>query len=92
MEENIRKLWDSKASEWRDWVGENGDNNRKFNSDPIIWKYADTVEGKTILDAGCGTGYLSILLAKAGAYVTGIDISPKMISVAKESASKLIFK
>lgn len=39
--------------------------------------------GKNILDAGCGPGkYAEILLAR-GAQVTGFDISPNMIALAK---------
>lgn len=33
-----------------------------------------------ILDVGCGAGFFSILLAKEGHYVTGIDLTPNMIS------------
>jgi 2-polyprenyl-3-methyl-5-hydroxy-6-metoxy-1,4-benzoquinol methylase len=39
-----------------------------------------------ILDIGCGTGSLSILLAGLGHQVTGIDLSPAMISQAKRKA------
>ena len=42
------------------------------------------VNGKQILDAGCGPGkYAEILLAQ-GAQITGLDMSPKMIALAKE--------
>lgn len=41
-----------------------------------------------ILNAGCGSGDLSILLASAGHNVIGIDPDPKYISLAKERASK----
>jgi len=43
-------------------------------------------EGKVILDAGCGTGYKSLILAEAnpGAKIVGIDISEKSIELAKE--------
>lgn len=40
-----------------------------------------------ILDIGCGTGSLSVVLAKLGHAVTGIDLSPSMISLAKEKAA-----
>jgi SAM-dependent methyltransferase len=46
------------------------------------------VEGKRVLDAGCGYGYYSLLLAKRSAMVTGIDISEKMIGLAKNNAHK----
>ncbi len=38
---------------------------------------------KSVLDAGCGYGRIAIPLAKAGYRVTGIDISPTMLSEAK---------
>jgi 2-polyprenyl-3-methyl-5-hydroxy-6-metoxy-1,4-benzoquinol methylase len=40
----------------------------------------------TILDIGCGTGSLSIVLAGLGHKVTGIDLSPAMISFAQAKA------
>ncbi|MCB0032897.1 MAG: methyltransferase domain-containing protein [Anaerolineales bacterium] len=39
-----------------------------------------------ILDIGCGTGSLSVLLAELNYQVTGIDLSPKMIAYAKAKA------
>jgi 2-polyprenyl-3-methyl-5-hydroxy-6-metoxy-1,4-benzoquinol methylase len=41
------------------------------------------VSGLTVLDAGCGEGYLSRILAHRGAHVTGIDISPRLIEIAR---------
>ena len=38
--------------------------------------------GATLLDAGCGTGSLSVEAAMRGAAVTGIDVSPRMIAIA----------
>ncbi|GHJ36634.1 class I SAM-dependent methyltransferase [Streptomyces sp. TS71-3] len=36
-----------------------------------------------VLDAGCGTGSLSLLLAEAGHRVTGVDLSPRMVAHAR---------
>lgn len=45
-----------------------------------------------ILDIGCGTGSLSVVLAGLGHKVTGIDLSPEMVSIAESKASKLGFE
>lgn len=43
-------------------------------------------EGKVILDAGCGSGYMSLVLAEAnpGAKVIGVDLSEKSIELARQ--------
>lgn len=44
------------------------------------------LKGKRILDVGCGDGVNAVLLAKLGADVTGIDISPGAIALARQKA------
>lgn len=43
---------------------------------------------QTVLDAGCGTGFQSFLYAAFGARVVGIDVSPRMIHIAREKAAR----
>jgi magnesium-protoporphyrin O-methyltransferase len=42
----------------------------------------ENLEGWRILDAGCGAGVMAVELARRGADVTGIDLSPGIISFA----------
>lgn len=46
------------------------------------------VQGKTVCDAGCGTGNLSLPLASQGASVSASDISSAMVSEARRRAEK----
>ena len=41
----------------------------------------------TVLDVGCGTGSLALLLAAANHTVTGVDFSPAMIDIARQKAA-----
>ena len=42
------------------------------------------MSGARLLDAGCGTGALSVEAARRGARVVAIDLSPTLVSVARE--------
>lgn len=65
-----------------------------------IGSFADEVEtrlalsmfspysGMKVLDVGCGTGNFSIKLARLGCKVTGIDLSEKMLDIARRKAKK----
>jgi 2-polyprenyl-3-methyl-5-hydroxy-6-metoxy-1,4-benzoquinol methylase len=66
----------------------------RFDDKPHPWRPYESlvrmlgnVRGKRILDAGCGDGWLSIILAKRGAYVEGFDISRSAISFAEQRAA-----
>jgi SAM-dependent methyltransferase len=53
---------------------------------------ADCVERlgiRSALDAGCGTGRVSIELAQRGIEVVGVDVDPAMLSTAREKAPDL---
>jgi len=46
------------------------------------------VKNKIVLDVGCGTGRITTKLLRKGAKVFGIDVSPEMLSKAKEKTKK----
>jgi magnesium-protoporphyrin O-methyltransferase len=50
----------------------------------LIARLPESLTGKRILDAGCGTGALALELAQKGASVVAIDLSPNLIELAKE--------
>jgi len=50
--------------------------------DAVLQAVGD-VSGKTVLDLGCGSGFLSVLMAKRGAArVIGIDVSEDQLEIA----------
>jgi SAM-dependent methyltransferase len=46
-------------------------------------------EALDVLDVGCGTGFLSLLLAKLGHRVIGIDLAGAMLAAARSKAAAL---
>ena len=52
----------------------------------VVVRMAGDVRGRSVLDVGTGTGRAALLLAKAGAVVTGVDPSEQMLAVARERA------
>ena len=86
MSEADIDLWNKKAEDWHLQVGLEGDKNRRLNSDPVLWRMAGNVSGLDVLDAGSGTGYLSIQLGKKGARVRGVDYASAMLEQARTNA------
>lgn len=46
------------------------------------WKF-DHVADKTLLDLGCGPGWLSVMYARGGAQVTAVDITSQALTLTK---------
>jgi ubiquinone/menaquinone biosynthesis C-methylase UbiE len=90
--EEARQRWNLLADDWRIQVGDDGDSNRRLNSDPVLWQLAGDVRGLAVLDAGCGTGYLSRKLRDRGARVTGVDFAERMIEIARADHPDIDFR
>ncbi len=81
-----RQIWDAEAASF--------DNHPDHGlHDPVIlaaWTRLLTTflppSKGALLDLGCGTGSLSVVLAGLGWEVTGIDLSPEMIALAEAKA------
>lgn len=68
----VIKAW-SAAYDHADTFGEEGDFAHQHLLNPAIFTLLGDVTGKQVLDAGCGQGYLCRLLARKGAFVTGVE-------------------
>ena len=88
LSERAKEDWNLLAEHYDAFRKEKGTYNEIVEI-PAMLELIGDVDGKTVLDAGCGSGYYSISLAKQGAKVTGIDISEKMIFLAKNNAKLL---
>lgn len=56
------------------------------NEAPFFKKLFEENKVKEILDLACGTGHHSIFFAKSGYGVTGVDLSEKMLQIARKNA------
>ena len=85
-----------------DWWDPNGRSAMLHKLNPVRLKYVrdqidqhwqgdecsrTPLEGRAMLDVGCGGGLLTEALARLGAKVTGIDASPAVIAVARDHAA-----
>lgn len=52
---------------------------------PAMLRLLGDVTGHRILDAGCGSGPTSVALTERGADVSGFDLSPAMIEIARRT-------
>ncbi|MEM1160742.1 MAG: magnesium protoporphyrin IX methyltransferase [Pseudomonadota bacterium] len=50
----------------------------------LLYRLPVDLHGQRVLDAGCGAGQLSVELARRGAEVVGVDISPNLLDVARQ--------
>ncbi len=82
-QENIQS-WSNVSREMIDAFGDEGDPMRRYILNPVLLELVGNVANRTILDAGCGTGYLCRLFAKQGAQVTGIEPASAFFAYATE--------
>src|SRR5262245_16600141 len=56
----------------------------------LVLQRLEPLQGKTVLDVGCGSGRYGLAYAQRGASrVVGVDFAPAMIELAKQHAARL---
>jgi 2-polyprenyl-3-methyl-5-hydroxy-6-metoxy-1,4-benzoquinol methylase len=78
--ERARRAWDEAAESWEDFVESGKDWYRHGLHGPALMRACGDVKGLRVLDIGCGQGYFSRVLARAGAKVCAVDISEQQIA------------
>jgi 2-polyprenyl-3-methyl-5-hydroxy-6-metoxy-1,4-benzoquinol methylase len=77
------------AAFWIDIIRRRRDRYRTGFTDAAVLSLVGPNEVVRVLDAGCGEGYLSRLLAKRGAEVVGVDTNVELIKAARQEATRL---
>lgn len=90
LENDIIRYWDARAEGFgrSSHTELAGDGRRRWTAElaAVLSCGARTLD---ILDAGCGSGFFSILAAGFGHRVTGVDLTPAMIDQARTAAARL---
>lgn len=83
VDRNETAKFDRLAARWWD---PNGESRPLHDLNPVRLNYVAermALKNARVLDVGCGGGILSEALARAGALVTGIDLAPRVLEVAR---------
>ncbi len=87
-EREVARAWDDNADSWAEQVRQGWDVYREVYNNPAFLEFIGAaigdLAGKSVLDAGCGEGYNTRILARRGAKMTGADISARMIELARD--------
>jgi len=81
--EDVARYWDDNAAAWAEQVRRGADVAREWLNNPAFLELIGDVRGRRVLDAGCGEGYNTRILARRGGRLTGVDLSERMIALAR---------
>jgi len=88
------EIYELHGDTWWDEDAEFGFSSLRYVVNPVRYGYFRKllqrlpIPGETVLDVGCGGGFLAEEFARDGYRVTGIDPSPRSISAARKHASE----
>lgn len=83
-EDEVARHWDANAADWAREVRRGNDLARELMNNPAFLELIGDLRARDVLDAGCGEGYNTRILAARGARMTGVDISDGMLALARE--------
>ena len=77
------EAWDQQAVPWDTRMAEDGNDFHLMLVRPATESLLSINPGERVLDVACGNGIFSHRLARLGAHVTAIDVSPTLIERAR---------
>jgi ubiquinone/menaquinone biosynthesis C-methylase UbiE len=83
-----KKQWNEAAESYVEFVRGGKNYYSEYLNGPALKRMIGDVDGKKVLDIGCGEGYFSRIFATAGAKVTGVDLSDALIRAAAEEEER----
>jgi 2-polyprenyl-3-methyl-5-hydroxy-6-metoxy-1,4-benzoquinol methylase len=84
----IANPWNEYATEYAQFIARREQTD--LDHDDLLLRILEllgSLDAQDVLDAGCGEGFLSRILATYGAQVTGLDLSPRLIEMARAKDS-----
>ena len=87
-ERDVAAAWDENASTWAAEVRAGHDRIHEVFTSPRFLEFVPDLAGLSVIDLGCGEGRHTRLFAKRGAQMTGVDISPRMLELARAEEAR----
>lgn len=85
-EQSIIDSWEANAANWISIMDRNGIESRRLATNRAIIDSVCAGDPLSVLDIGCGEGWLCKVLADRGFRVTGVDVVPALVEKAKQQA------
>lgn len=85
MSFDAKKLWDACGEAFDNFTSAEDSFSENIER-PALEQMVGEMAGARVLELGCGAGAHTLWMAERGAQVTGLDLSPVMIALAREKA------
>ncbi len=87
-EREVAAAWDANAPTWAAEVRAGHDRTHEFFTSPRFAEFLPDLAGLSVIDLGCGEGRYTRSFARRGARMTGVDISPEMLALARQEEAR----
>jgi 2-polyprenyl-3-methyl-5-hydroxy-6-metoxy-1,4-benzoquinol methylase len=90
-DDRVLRSWSANVTSWTDAVRDRKIESRNLVTDDAVIGVVTELGPLTVLDLGCGEGWLARRLAENGAKVTGVDAIPGLIEQARSAGGGEFF-